>query len=76
MVITSDNDNGNGNDSGRGCGHGCGRGRGRGRGRGNNNSIPCKNLVYSGLDISTCPLAQVSVFSVRRTQIIDHSPVW
>jgi len=68
MVITSDNDNGNGN--------GNDSGRGRGCGRGNNNSIPCKNLVYSGLDISTCPLAQVSVFSVRRTQIIDHSPVW
>ena len=30
----------------------------------------------AGCDISTRPLAQASVKSVGRAQIIDHSPVW
>ena len=32
--------------------------------------------IISGLDISTHPLAQVSVKGVGRAQIIDHSPGW
>ena len=36
-----------------------------------------KNTTETGCDISTRPLAQVSVKSVGRVvQIIDHSPVW
>ena len=35
-----------------------------------------KFLHSPGCDISTRPLAQASVKSVGRAQIIDHSPVW